>query len=75
MGAFVVDYKGNELSVGSGMTDEQREQFWASRVNLTGRIIEVKYKEVSKDKKTGRESLQFPIFVGLREIGKEVSYG
>lgn len=75
LGAFVVDYKGNELSVGSGMTDEQREQFWASRDNLLGRIIEVKYKEVSKDKKTGKESLQFPIFVGLREIGKEVSYG
>lgn len=75
LGAFVVDYKGNELSVGSGMTDEQREQFWASRDNLIGRIIEVKYKEVSKDKKTGKESLQFPIFVGLREIGKEVSYG
>jgi len=35
---------------------------------------EVKYKEISRDKKTGLESLQFPIYVGLREIGKSISY-
>ena len=33
-----------------------------------------KYKEISRDKKTGLESLQFPIYCGLREIGKEPSY-
>ena len=74
LGAFVVDYKGNELRVGSGMTDEQREVFWEAGNSMIGRVIEVKYKEVSKDKKTGKESLQFPIFVALREEGKEVSY-
>jgi hypothetical protein len=41
---------------------------------LIGRVIEVKYKEESNDKKTGLFSLQFPIFVSLREVGKEVSY-
>ena len=74
LGAFVVDYKGNTLNVGSGMTDEQREEFWRIREELTGRVIEVKYKEVSSDKKTGLCSLQFPIFVSLREEGKEESY-
>lgn len=74
LGAFVVDYKGNELRVGSGMTDAQREVFWKAGNSMIGRVIEVKYKEVSKDKKTGKESLQFPIFVALREEGKEVSY-
>lgn len=34
----------------------------------------LKYKEVSKDKKTGLESLQFPIYVQIRELGKDVSY-
>lgn len=38
------------------------------------RVIEVKYKEITTDKKTGLESLQFPVFCGLREIGKEPSY-
>ena len=74
LGNFVVDYQGNEVSVGSGMTDEQREVFWEAGDSLIGRVIEVKYKEVSKDKKTKKESLQFPIFVCLREDGKEVSY-
>ena len=74
LGAFVVDYKGNALNVGSGMTDEQREEFWSIHNDLIGRVIEVKYKEESSDKKTGQHSLQFPIFVALREKGKEESY-
>jgi len=62
------------LNVGSGMTDLQRDEFWACRDDLPGRVIEVKYKEESSDKKTGQYSLQFPIFVSLREEGKEESY-
>lgn len=74
LGAFVVDYKGNSVRVGSGFTDEDRIKFWEQREELIGRVITVKYKEISKDKKTGLESLQFPIYCGLREIGKEPSY-
>ena len=74
LGAFVVDYKGNSLNVGSGMTDEQRALFWSKRDELIDRVIEVKYKEESSDKKTGQFSLQFPIFVTLREEGKQESY-
>jgi len=74
VGAFVVDYKGNSLNVGSGMTDEQRDEFWEKKGSLIDRVIEVKYKEESSDKKTGLLSLQFPIFVSLREEGKEESY-
>ena len=74
LGAFVVDYKGNKLNVGSGMNDEQRDDFWRVRDELPGRVIEVKYKEESSDKKTGQFSLQFPIFVALREEGKVESY-
>jgi len=74
LGAFVVDYKGNTLNVGSGMSDQQRDEYWKQRDELPGRVIEVKYKEESSDKKTGQFSLQFPIFVSLREEGKEESY-
>lgn len=74
LGALVVKYKENTVNVGSGFDDETRTEFWKNRDNLLGRVIEVKYKEISKDKKTGLESLQFPIYVGLREIGKSVSY-
>lgn len=75
LGAFVLNYKGNEVRVGSGFADEQREDFWNRRDELTGILCEVKYKEVSYDKGTGLESLQFPIFVGLRTDKSEVSYG
>lgn len=74
LGALVVDFKGNTVNVGSGFDDNTRTQLWSMRDELIDRVVEVKYKEVSKDKKTGLESLQFPIFVQLREIGKEVSY-
>lgn len=74
LGAFVVDYKGNNVNVGSGFSDIERDDFWADRENLIGRVITVKYKEISKDKKTGLESLQFPVYCGMREPGKEVSY-
>lgn len=74
LGAFVVRYKGNFLRVGSGMTDEQRNKFWNDGVALIGRVIEVKYKEESYDRSTGLPSLQFPIFVQLREFGKQESY-
>lgn len=74
LGAFVLKYKENEVKVGSGFTDEQREQFWNNRDDMEGLLCEVKYKEISQDKVTGLESLQFPIFVGIRIDKTEVSY-
>lgn len=74
LGAFIVDYKGNQVKVGSGYSDEERTNFWNNRDEYIGRVITVKYKEISTDKKTGLESLQFPVYCGIREIGKETSY-
>lgn len=75
MGNLVVDYKGNEVGVGTGFTDEQRDWFWQQREVVPGTLAEVKYKEISANKQTGAESLQFPVFVGLRTDKTEVSYG
>lgn len=72
VGKFIVDFKGNEVGVGSGLSDEQRIYYWEHPEEIIGRVIEVKYKEVTKNK-DGTESLQFPTFVSVREIGKEVS--
>ena len=74
LGALIVRYKNNTVNVGSGFNDEQRRALWEKRSELIGRIVEVKYKEITKDKKNGLESLQFPIFTQLREIGKSISY-
>lgn len=75
IGALVVDYKGNELRVGSGFDDATRAAVWENPDNYIGKIVEVKFKEKSCDKKTGLESLQFPTFVRFRDDKNEVSYG
>lgn len=75
MGALVVDYKGNELRIGSGFDDATRAAVWANPDDYIGKIVECKYKEISCDKKTGAESLQFPTFVRFRNDKNEVSYG
>lgn len=72
LGAVVVSFKGNEVRVGSGFSDEQRIEFWKHPEMIVNRVIEVKYKEVTKNK-NGTESLQFPVFMRIREEGKEVS--
>lgn len=73
LGAFVVDYNGNNVSVGSGFSDTQREEFWKYREYYIGKIVQVKYKEVSVDKITDRESLQFPVFECVRDDKTTIS--
>lgn len=75
LGAFVLNYKGNPVRVGSGFSDEQRTEYWSRRNELPGVLCEVKYKEISSDKTTGAESLQFPIFISLRTDKNDISYG
>lgn len=75
LGAFVLDFKGNRVKVGTGFSDEQRISYWEHRDEMVGQLCEVKYKEVSYDKNTGLESLQFPVFVTIRTDKSEVSYG
>lgn len=75
LGAIEVDYKGNIVRVGSGLTDSERSIFWEKRELLEGLLCEVKYKEISYDKNTSMESLQFPVFVRLRADKHSVSFG
>ncbi|MDR2073772.1 MAG: hypothetical protein LBP36_00115 [Oscillospiraceae bacterium] len=67
-----MDYKGNEIRVGTGLTDEQHEMFWQEKP--IGKVVEMSYFAESRNKKYGKLSIQFPAFVRLREVGKEVSY-
>lgn len=61
LGSFLVDYKGVEVNVGSGLTDELRESIWKDPDSHIGRIIEVRYQEETPD-----GSLRFPTFVCFR---------
>ena len=74
LGALVLNYKGNEVNVGTGFTDTERAIYWTAQDKLTDLLCEVKYKEISYDKKTGAESLQFPVYVCLRTDKTEANY-
>lgn len=67
LGRVNVEYKGNSVGVGSGFTLKQRTEFIENPELIIGKIIEVSYFEESKDEKTGKPSLRFPIFKGIRE--------
>lgn len=62
LGAAIVKYKGKRVSVGSGFSDEQRQQFWADPNSIKGKIIEVRFHEETPD-----GSLRHPRFVKIRE--------
>ncbi|MCY9757689.1 ATP-dependent DNA ligase [Paenibacillus alvei] len=73
LGALIVDYKGYEVKVGSGFTDEDRKLIWGMGKSIIGRVIETQFFEESSNEQGGI-SLRFPVFKMLREEGKEVSY-
>jgi DNA ligase-1 len=61
LGSVVVEYHGVEVQVGSGFSDELREEIWNNKDSFSGRIIEIRYQEVTPD-----GSLRFPTFVCFR---------
>ena len=61
LGSVVVNYHGVEVQVGSGFSDELRESIWEAPDEFIGRLIEVRYQEVTPD-----GSLRFPTFVCFR---------
>lgn len=73
LGLIKCDYKGNELGVGTGFTDEQRHYFWQHTDEIIGKICEVKYKGETQNKQGGL-SVQFPVFVCVRNDKPEPSY-
>ncbi len=57
VGGLIVNYKGKKVTIGSGISNEDRVNFLTD----TPKIIEVKYQAETKDK-----SLLFPTFVRVR---------
>lgn len=69
LGALIVDYKGNQLEVGSGFTDAERLEYWVKQNELIGKVIQVQAQEETNNQK-GTVSLRFPSFKGFR-VDKE----
>lgn len=67
LGAFIVDYKGYELNVGSGFSDAQRTEYWNNKDKYIGKFVKVQYFEETQNQQ-GEKSLRFPVFLCFRDI-------
>lgn len=80
LGALLVNYKGNTVSVGSGFNDQEREAIWSQLTESTSFLyammrrgdlyIKVKYFEESTNA-DGGVSLRFPIYQCFRDFTAE----
>jgi len=61
LGSVEVTFNGVKVRVGSGFSDELRDEIWSDPDAFIGRIIEIRYQEVTPD-----GSLRFPTFVCFR---------
>lgn len=81
LGAIFVDYKGQQLKVGSGFAtikkpgdlNPTRSEIWTDNSLVVGKIIKVAYFEESKNQ-NGGTSLRFPVFKEIRTDKTEPSY-
>ena len=70
LGAFQVegddDGKFFSLSVGSGLTDDDREKFWSAKDKLIGRMVEIRADAITQSIEGEHFSLRFPRFKNFR---------
>lgn len=65
LGAFIVEYRGCRVGVGSGLTDSDRVRYWNMKSELLGKKIEIDtFGETTNQ--DGGISLNAPIFKGVR---------
>lgn len=70
--ALKIVHKGNVVSVGSGLSKEQRLRWYEHPEEILGKTITVQYFEETQDSKTGEYSLRFPVLMFVYENGREV---
>lgn len=69
LGAMVVKDKNHdmEVAVGTGFSDEQRNDLWINRNTLHGKIVSVQYNAKISSKGSELDRLFLPVFVEVRE--------
>ena len=73
LGAFIADYQGNRLKIGSGFSDEQRQEYWNNKDKYIGQTVKVQYFEKTKNQ-DGTDSLRFPVFLCFRNLKTDEEY-
>lgn len=78
LGAVKVEFLGPDkkpytCKVGSGFEQAEREYFWKHPEDILGRIVQIKYFEVSNNQSNDEYSLRFPTFEEVRFDKDEIS--
>lgn len=60
------DDKEIAVNVGSGFSDQQREEFWSSRDQIIGQIVEIRADAITRSQESLAWSLRFPRFQRFR---------
>jgi DNA ligase-1 len=58
--SLIIEYENTDMNVGSGLSDEQRIEWYKNPELIIGKVITVQYFEETMDSKTSIKSLRFP---------------
>lgn len=62
LGTFIVEFNNKQFEIGTGLTEDQRNEFWKIRDKLFGKLVKFKYQDLSK-----YGVPRFPVFLGFRD--------
>ncbi|PAY58690.1 ligase [Ligilactobacillus salivarius] len=76
LGGVIIDYKGNDVKVGSGFTLEERNTYWANPSKIIGKVVDVQYFEETNNQNDNNISLRFPTIKSIRldKTPEDISY-
>lgn len=70
--AIIINHKGTYVHVGSGLTKEQRIEWYKDDSLILGKTVTIQYFEESKNKNDDKLSLRFPVLKYVYENKREV---
>jgi DNA ligase-1 len=72
VGSIVIEHKGCKVDVGSGLSDEQRIEWYHNPELIIGKVVTIQYFEETYDSKTNLPSLRFPTLKIIHGEKREV---
>lgn len=71
VGSLVIEYKGNKVNVGTGLSLEQRKRWYLHPEEIVGKTITVKFFEPTQNQ-DGSWSLRFPVLKTIYEGDRDI---
>lgn len=76
LGGIIINYKDNEVRVGSGFSEQERDYYWSHQEELINSVVQISYFEETNNQKDDSISLRFPTWICKRndKTAKDISY-